>query len=174
MSRAHPRTGSNISPRWRESRPKSRSPEHPKTMDFECSKSYPSPNSEDVWMKMLFPLESAEDRYEEMPVPISPSATLRYWPIESAYRAGPAARSGDLDRRYRPCHTRVERCQPGHLSSRRARIGSFRLGASLVPRLPKPGHHGRTRLSYGFYPQNDKFDNSFSQPESENGGTAAS
>jgi len=53
MSRAPPRTGSNISHGWRESRPKSHSPEHPKTTIFECSKSCPSPNSEDVWMKML-------------------------------------------------------------------------------------------------------------------------
>jgi hypothetical protein len=52
--RAHPETGSNISPRWRESRPKSHSPEHPKTMDFECSKSCPSPNAERVWMKRVW------------------------------------------------------------------------------------------------------------------------
>jgi hypothetical protein len=31
----------------------SHSPEHPKTMDFECSKSCPSPDSEHVWMKLL-------------------------------------------------------------------------------------------------------------------------
>src|ERR1700686_5004887 len=61
MSRVHPKIGSNISPRWRESRPKSHSPEHPKTMDFECSKSCPSPNSEDVWMTVVFTFERAAD-----------------------------------------------------------------------------------------------------------------
>ena len=97
--------------------------------------------------------------------------------------------AADLDGGGRPGRARPEQRQPGNLSGGCARPGGLRLVARSIPRLSQPGDHGGTcrphrgrafintndiagairtavedssvTYTLGFYPQNDKFDNSF-------------